>query len=532
MTLISKSSRRERGASAVTVAISMVVLMGMAAIAIDVGAAFNERRQDQTVSDLSSLAGAIDFRLGPEAVRDQALTLAETNLTISYTASEWQTSWEGCTDPNKNDGGFEFDPVPSPWSGGDIDCISIDDAGYVRVRVPDQLVDTTFGRILGIDAISVDAAAIAQIEGRGGGGVLPFAVVGSGGSHYCLRSNTGGGGPGGGGGGGGGSGAQDPCDGPNTGNFGTIDSPLFGNPDPDVQTSKVCSQTAQFRVLATNIALGLDHPVFINDNWPGGTIVDACGNQGINSSDTDQGMGQGTEQGLVNGSSSDFHSPVAIPRLQNTPFNTEGIKGEDLDDWPLWKFLLPNNTVVVPDNPQTTVNEEVRVVYGNNAPADCHPDGFDGGSFDWDGDPSTGDVNGEEPNSSWQHMNKCLEDYRQGLGGTPPPPTSFVQMFSSSLEDTPRFAYVPEYWENSFPSGTSTDLNIQRFRSIWIQGLWFGSGNNQGVFHPGETPSGNFNQGLRQVSGFILPDDALPDSLRSDPPPFANTGFFETILFR
>lgn len=513
----------EHGASALTIAISMVVLMGMAAIAIDVGAGFNERRQDQIAADVSSLAGAIDFRNGPEAVRDQVLALAESNLTTTYSTADWQASWEGCSDPNKNDGGFDFNPVPSPWSGGSLDCVSIDDAGFVRVRVPDQFVDTSFGRILGVDSLSTHAAAIAQIEPRGGGGVLPFAVVGASGSHYCLRSDTGA--QGGGGGNPGNGAAADPCDGPETGNFGTIDSPLFSNPDPDFQTPRVCNQVAQFRVLATNIALGLDHPVFVNESYPGGTIVDACGNQGVNSSHTDVGMGQGTEQGLVNGSNSDFHSPVAVPRLQNTGFDTRTVKGVSLDDYPLWNFLLPDGTVLVPDDPQTTgVNEEVRLIYGTNAPADCDPDTFDSGDFDWDEDPD----NGNEPNQSWQHMLKCLEDYRQGLGGT----SSFVQMFSSDLGESPRFAYVPEYWENSFPGGTSTDLNIQRFRAVWIQGLWFGSGNNQEDFHPGEAPTENYNGNLRQISGFIIPDSALPSALRSDPPPFASMAFFNTSLFR
>ena len=50
--------KEESGAVAILIAISMVLLLGIAAIAIDLGAGFNERRQDQTSSDLAVVAGA------------------------------------------------------------------------------------------------------------------------------------------------------------------------------------------------------------------------------------------------------------------------------------------------------------------------------------------------------------------------------------------------------------------------------------------------------------------------------------------
>ena len=49
----------ERGATAVLVAASLFMLMGFAALVVDVGAGFNERRQDQSAADFAVLGGAL-----------------------------------------------------------------------------------------------------------------------------------------------------------------------------------------------------------------------------------------------------------------------------------------------------------------------------------------------------------------------------------------------------------------------------------------------------------------------------------------
>ncbi len=52
---------RERGVSAVLIALSMMLVLGFAAVAIDLGFGFNERRQDQTAADLGVMAGAVNY---------------------------------------------------------------------------------------------------------------------------------------------------------------------------------------------------------------------------------------------------------------------------------------------------------------------------------------------------------------------------------------------------------------------------------------------------------------------------------------
>ena len=51
---------RERGATAILVALSLVLLLGFAALAVDGGAAFDDRRQQQSAADTGSLA-AVQF---------------------------------------------------------------------------------------------------------------------------------------------------------------------------------------------------------------------------------------------------------------------------------------------------------------------------------------------------------------------------------------------------------------------------------------------------------------------------------------
>jgi Flp pilus assembly protein TadG len=52
---------REKGATALLVASSLIMLIGFAAVAVDLSAGFNERRQGQTAADLGALAGAVEY---------------------------------------------------------------------------------------------------------------------------------------------------------------------------------------------------------------------------------------------------------------------------------------------------------------------------------------------------------------------------------------------------------------------------------------------------------------------------------------
>ncbi len=72
-------AKPERGQALVMTVISLVVLLGMAALVLDVGAWFHQKRQLQATADAAALAGAqlLPDRAGPAAA--QALTYANKN---------------------------------------------------------------------------------------------------------------------------------------------------------------------------------------------------------------------------------------------------------------------------------------------------------------------------------------------------------------------------------------------------------------------------------------------------------------------
>lgn len=482
--------REEGGAAVILVASSLVMLMGFAAIAIDLGRGFNERRQDQSAADVGVMAGAIDVLSGPATMRDQALQFVRANLDTTYSNTEWRDIWVSCTDPNKNTGGFSFQAVPAPsgWGVSTLDCISIDPRGFFRVRVPDQIIETTFGRVLGVQTLSTNAAAIARFEGRGRGGILPFALSGTVGSgdHVCLSSGPAGI-------------SNDPCEGAASGNFGTLKSPLFGN--PFMGTPQNCTSSPVGQVLSLNIAIGLDHLVGLY-RAPGPEIRDICFNFPVNTLLTDTGFPNNDLENGLTGPLPSFSPPGALPRLRQSD-NRVTYFGKSMDNVPLWNYIDPSLTAS--DIPASCVRSTF-----NNA---TQPD------FDWDGNGTL-----DRP-ESWQHMHKCLKDYAAG---------SYAVLFLETIQESPRFAYVPQFFGTTLGSGSNWN-RIERFRAVWLQGTWWKQGTNVRAFHPGEPCSScsATNYSMIQLSGFVVPDSALPLDLRGDPPPWASgLNPFRPTLFR
>lgn len=494
---LSMRSEPERGAAALLVAACLLLFVGMAALAVDLGFGFGERRVDVTAADLGVMAGAVETLGSAAQVRDQILTFTRANLPTSYTNAEWQTLWQGCTDTELatlNANGFQFIPVPPPtgWSVASPWCISIDPTGFVRVRLPSQLVSATFGRALGVNQFAVSADAIARWSPRAGGGVLPFALLATAaeGSHVCLRDSSGGH-------------AQEPCDGPDAGNFGALESPQYGN--PALGTTQNCTGSPKKDVLAINIALGIDHRVVLDaDGLVGNEQRDTCavissGNT-PDTLNTFQGLSNGTEEGIATG-------PVPggfTPRLQQGSNPKRNIYGYNLDDRPLWYYLDPSLTGV--SSGGTIPDSCVKSTFNNALP-----------DADWDGDGTT-----DRP-ESFQHMARCLTDHVAANG-----PVIFLE----TLNESPRFAYVPLFWESTFPSGNGW-LHILRFKATWLQATWWRRGSTTTMFNPGE--SGSFsgsNYSLVQLSGLIVPDDALPAPLRGFPGPGGGLDPYLPELYR
>jgi hypothetical protein len=493
-----KSVRDERGAAAVLIAMSLFLLMGIAAIAIDLSVGFNERRQDQTAADVGVMAGAVDTLASNITIRDQILDFTRRNVVSEYTDAEWQALWESCEDPERADlnaEGFSFAPAPPPagWATptGDLECISFDGGGFVRVKLPSLAFATSFGRVLGVDELETSADAIARIGSRGGGGILPFGLLStaSDGQHVCLRDASGGH-------------AEEPCDGPDSGNFGALESPHYGTqPDGPAQN---CTGSPKKDVLAVNIAYGIDHRIALDaDGNPSNEVRDTCSemDNGLapDTLNTFTGLSNGTQEGLATGP---VPGGIIAPRLQQGANPKRSVYGHPLDDKPLWEYIDPGVT--------------------SGIPAICQRSTFTPSPInlvDWDGDGTLDEHN------SWEHLSACLTAYVAG-GHT-------TQLFVESLDESPRFAYVPQFWEDSFGSGNSW-RHILRFKATWLQATWWRKGGTTTVFHPGEpgTFSGGGNWSLVQLSGILIPDAALPAELRGTPPPSGGVNPFQAELFR
>ena len=481
----------EKGAVAILASAALILVLGIAAFAIDLGLGFSERRGDQTAADVAAMAGAVETLGSNATIRDYILDFAERNVPSGSITVE---QWASCTDPERatlNSSGHNFVPVaaPSGWPTSIIDCVSVDPAGYVRVNLPPQTVKTTFGRVLGVDELSTGADAIARITNRGGGGILPFGILATAGDgqHVCLRDNSAGL-------------AEPPCDGGDQGNFGGLESPHYGN--SELGTTKNCTESPKKDVIAVNIAVGLDHRVVPDpDGLSGNEILDTCAQIDAGHTPDTLNTFQGISNGLAEGVATGPIPGGFKPRLQQGANPKRAVFGYSLDDRPLWYYLLSSPS--------------------GATPASCAKSSFDNSNpdFDWDGDGT------DDHPGSWQHMVACLTDYVDGGYS--------AVLFDESLAQSPRFAYVPQFWESTWPSGNGW-RHILRYKATWLQGTWWKKGGTTEVFYPGEP--GTFNMGgnwqLRQLSGILLPDAALPEMLRGDPPTMGGVNPYTAELYR
>jgi Flp pilus assembly protein TadG len=121
--------RAQRGQALVFTVITLAVVLGMAAMVLDVGAWFHQKRHLQATADAAALAGAQAL---PERPGDA------TTLALAYA--------------NKNNGGVD---------AGDI-TISTSKYGNDTIRVNSQKTSPgIFSRLLGIDSVNVGATATA-----------------------------------------------------------------------------------------------------------------------------------------------------------------------------------------------------------------------------------------------------------------------------------------------------------------------------------------------------------------------------------
>lgn len=161
-----RSSARERGQVLPIFAIFLIVLMGMAALAVDVSGALSARRFYRSAADAASLAGAQDLQQGTTRTvtatqRTQARTDALNRLVSLLGASSSSgcnptADIADCTLPGT--GYHVAIKTPSP------SCVDCDSYRSVQVTVRNPTYSTTFARVLGQTTWDVGSTSVAGLS--------------------------------------------------------------------------------------------------------------------------------------------------------------------------------------------------------------------------------------------------------------------------------------------------------------------------------------------------------------------------------
>lgn len=150
---IRQSSERRRAAALLMTAVSMTMLMGFAALAVDLGYLYTTRAESQRAADAAALAGAgVMFT-------ENGLDVSGTKGTAAKIAVMNVAAEEGVIlTPQDIEIGRFYDPL-------DLGCpfvaVADDSANAVRVTAVSREIDLFFGGLLGVTSRCVSADATA-----------------------------------------------------------------------------------------------------------------------------------------------------------------------------------------------------------------------------------------------------------------------------------------------------------------------------------------------------------------------------------
>ncbi len=516
----------DRGAILVFTALGLVGFMGFAAVAVDLSALFVTHRRVQTVADVGALAGAQfadvspDPSIAKQAVIDEVKAITATNLDIA--------DWDTCVDPDMPP---EFAPL-----AGETGCISFTfGLTAIRVRVPDQTFDTLFAGVIGVETLTTSAAAEVEAWNLQNGDILPFGIpTGDAASTLGCPSDH----PNG----------LFPCDGPDSGNFNRLQMPQWGiRPPPD---GDCVHSNGMFE---DNIADGIDHPLGVYDN-PDNTVIDdkaTCDAGDVNTSNppgtviSETGVAQSTlAPALITGNTGGNGFDGRLTDT-TTSFATTSVFSTTVDNTPLWYFIsnYPSGgditTGVIPDScqgngykgaTQTDWDEDIWLSQDLDPITD---------DPDYDGNPSG--MSHLEDAASFEHMARCLREYRRGTWSTADGKydgnTGTAVLFDKKKENgadpgvgifdlqlSPRWGWSPV---GDYLTGTSP-FKINQYVPIYINTLVAACNNTacNWVWHAGQTPSNGTPPPPKIASliSFQIPQAALPQAVH-DYGPYAE---FET----
>lgn len=507
-----RAGHDERGITLIVVALSLTVLMVSAAFAIDLGAVYSERRSDQNAADAAITSGAVQFLSQQSAQAAVTEIVAKVDDDLGRTLAT--SDWTGCTDPQplaRTASSLGLTPATP--------CISFS-VGFDRVRVqlPDQVIDTTFARVIGITSFSASAFAEATMGPRGGG-ALPFVVLtgNAAGDQVCLRTDgTGGGEPP----------DQpaippyqatrvlDPC---NELSFTTHDG-ARGTIKPYRYSG--CTKPTGNQSIVDAIMVGMDHllgtfePEIVYGANADANLSDSltrarldgangCGTVLPNTVDMDTGLtAQLLRCGLLETPCADGSSATAgkSGRLAGSA-STSTFSGLGANDIPLWTYLLAS--------------------LPSGAPVACTA-------------AKTLSASGATFYTKRAAMLACLDQWTPAVG----------EIFDMQIQSEKRLGFVPLVAENCLNrnqlptcSQPLDNVHINSFVPVYIDALYqdkggicdatnpaFASGGDWSIHYPGKGMKCGSAAKVDRVSGIVLPCGALPRDL-CDPtrnPPFAD----------
>ncbi|HET9728902.1 MAG TPA: pilus assembly protein TadG-related protein [Acidimicrobiia bacterium] len=494
--------RDESGIVLVLSVILLVVMLGTAAIVVDLGLANSNRRRMQSGADAAALGAAQDLPVVATADVD-AKNLAQTNLSDLPIAAGW--------------GNVAQCPGPTlAVVSATTNCISYDGAFMrIRVRVPRQTFNTLFGHILGFNTLGTSTVADAGIVSVGNNGLIPFVLfAGFSGTNACLDS------------GGAGSSCQKPAG--YDGFFNDLDMYQYGNATLGTDTlpfGQRCNTSGGGNARLTgNLAMGADHIYTDDPNNTAGTINDDCGPPPIagpneigegtgNNSAFDRGLWASSDGSITDGKGGRLlRAPTSWPTCGSYPSTSVGFdtcwptvmvaNHPGVDNRPLWTFIDPS------------------LDGSASVPSSCWPSAYPNDpSINFNTNPVAAKANVAAADLL---MKACLDAYNAPGAAYPPlftrnsgPTEQPIDILD--IQSSPRFNYVPQVRETDPHTNCADCLHIRRFRAVFLQEVM---GNNISSLDSEPGPwnvDDSSNKTAEGAIGWVIPDNALPQGLRGKP---------------
>jgi Putative Flp pilus-assembly TadE/G-like len=233
----------QRGTVAIVVALSLVLLLGFAALTVDVGLNWASRREVQNAADGAALAGAFELPGDPSGAVAKAAEYVADN--VPGLTGGVPAGW--ASDGNEANGEIVCWKPPAAVPVAGAGCAAGSTA--IQVITPPLAHAYALAGALGRSADQVKALAQAGVFSAGN--ILPWGLTATAaaGGEVCLKSGSGGT-------------SVPPCSGPDSGNFQSLDSRR--------RTEGCMTASAAY---VANVKHGVDHNL---DAYAGTQVLDDC----------------------------------------------------------------------------------------------------------------------------------------------------------------------------------------------------------------------------------------------------------------